>query len=211
MYRTVNGKNESEIKRKKSKFIANIKNVKTDNEAEEFIEQIKKRYNDARHNVFAYRIESGKEKYTDDGEPHGSAGLPILEALKHENLTNIVVVVTRYFGGTLLGVGGLVRAYTDSFKETLNDMEIIEKKLYKKIKIKVSYHLSGKIENEILKFNATIKNINYKKEVTLTIYVLDKKKDELINKIINLTSNNVEIDEKEKINGYIKDDKFVIE
>ena len=116
---------------KKSKFIANIFYVETTDEAEKYIKQIKKKYHDAKHNCFAYAIETGNGgiavKYNDDGEPQGTAGAPILKLILEKGLSNIVVIVTRYFGGVLLGTGGLVRAYTGATEKALESATIIEK------------------------------------------------------------------------------------
>lgn len=110
---------EAEVTEKKSRFIAMLNPVISEQEALQFIADIKKKNLAARHNVYAYILRDGTARYTDDGEPHHTAGLPILELLKHENIQNIACVVTRYFGGILLGTGGLVRAYTGSVKDAL--------------------------------------------------------------------------------------------
>ncbi len=118
---------------KKSRFIANVFYVETIEEADNYIKQIKKEYNDAKHNCFAYAIETENGgiaiKYNDDGEPQGTAGAPILKMLLEKGLSNILVVVTRYFGGILLGTGGLVRAYTGAAEKALEVAEIVEKSL----------------------------------------------------------------------------------
>lgn len=111
---------EAELKEKKSRFIAQLTPVKTEKSALEFISDMKKKHSTAKHNVYAYILRDGTARYSDDGEPHHTAGLPILELLKHENMQNIACVVTRYFGGILLGTGGLVRAYTGSVKSALD-------------------------------------------------------------------------------------------
>ena len=124
---------KAEIVEKKSRFIANIFYVETVDEAEEYIKQIKKEYHDAKHNCFAYAIETGNGgiavKYNDDGEPQGTAGAPILKMILEQGMSNILVVVTRYFGGILLGTGGLVRAYTGATECALNSAKIINKTL----------------------------------------------------------------------------------
>ena len=113
-------KNETcEITEKKSRFIAYLAYVTTEEDAQNFVSQIKKKHYDARHNVYAYILNSGGKKYSDDGEPSKTAGYPILEMLENEGVTDVVCVVTRYFGGTLLGTGGLIRAYTKSAKDCL--------------------------------------------------------------------------------------------
>ena len=124
---TINENIESEITVKKSKFICNLIKIETQEEAEEQIKKIKKKYHDARHNCVAYRVQENDtivEKASDDGEPSGTAGGPMLNILQKNNLCNVLVVVTRYFGGILLGTGGLVRAYSDSMQ---NALELTEK------------------------------------------------------------------------------------
>ena len=110
LYISVANTATAEIVEKKSRFISNICHVESENEATEFIDKIKKQHYSARHNVYAYILKNGTKKYTDDGEPAKTAGLPILEMLEKQGITDVVCVVTRYFGGTLLGTGGLVRA-----------------------------------------------------------------------------------------------------
>ena len=121
---------QAEIIERKSKFICNLIKIESQEEAEQTIKQIKKKYHDARHNCVAYRVfenETILEKSSDDGEPSGTAGAPMLNILQKNNLCNVVVVVTRYFGGILLGTGGLVRAYSDSLIKAIEEAEIIEK------------------------------------------------------------------------------------
>ena len=130
VYNTIEKQETSELVEKKSKFIANIFYVSTTQEAEEKLEQIRKKYYDARHNCYAYRvIEDGNiiDRSSDDGEPSGTAGAPMLNILKKENLCNVLVVVTRYFGGILLGTGGLVRAYSQSTQDVIEKSVVILK------------------------------------------------------------------------------------
>lgn len=119
----------AEIVEKKSRFIANLFFVESSNEAEEKIKEIKKKYHDAKHNCFAYIIFENNQmqkKFSDDGEPSGTAGAPMLEILEKTNLYNVVVIVTRYFGGVLLGTGGLVRAYSDALKKAISNATLVE-------------------------------------------------------------------------------------
>lgn len=118
-YITVASSASAEITEKKSRFIAYITHIETKEEADEFIQSIKKKHYDARHNVYAYILSDGEKKYSDDGEPSKTGGFPVLEMLEKEEITDVCCVVTRYFGGTLLGVGGLIRAYTSASKEAL--------------------------------------------------------------------------------------------
>lgn len=144
-YTTIEAKVNAEIIEKKSKFIANIFPIESESEALSILSRIKKIHRDARHNVFVYRIVNEGERASDDGEPSGTAGIPILDILRGMNLQNILVVVTRYFGGILLGTGGLVRAYTDSTKEALRKSKIKEKVLKIEYKIEIPYSYYDKI------------------------------------------------------------------
>ena len=143
----------AEIVEKKSRFIANVCPVKTEEEAKSFIDSIKKQHYNARHNVFAYQIGEKNEikRFSDDGEPQGTAGMPVLNVLAGGDIKNTIIVVTRYFGGTLLGTGGLVRAYTEAAKAGLENAGIYEIGLYKKIEVCVDYTLNGKVQYEISK------------------------------------------------------------
>lgn len=130
MFKTIQKQAESIIVEKKSKFIANVYEVQNVDEAEDIIEKIKRKYHDARHNTYAYRILKGNvvlEKQSDDGEPSGTAGAPILNILSKKGITNVLVIVTRYFGGILLGTGGLVKAYSDATQKALEEAREIEK------------------------------------------------------------------------------------
>ena len=140
---TISNNSEAEIIEKKSKFIAHIFYVESIEEAEKYLKATRKKYHDARHNCFAYAIETIDGgiavKYNDDGEPAGTAGSPILKILLEEGITNALVVVTRYFGGILLGTGGLVRAYTKTTLEALNKVEIIKKEKGCEIELEIEY------------------------------------------------------------------------
>ena len=144
-YTTIEAKVNGEIIEKKSKFIANIFPIESEREALSILNEIRKMYRDARHNVFAYRIANGNERASDDGEPSGTAGIPLWDILRGMKLQNILVVVTRYFGGILLGTGGLVRAYTDSTKEALKKAKIKEKILKIEYKVEIPYSYYDKI------------------------------------------------------------------
>ena len=113
------GAGEAELTEKRSTFLGHVRPVASEEEAREFIAAMKKEYHDARHNCWCYRLQGGPERYSDDGEPQGSAGIPMLAVFQREEVTNVVCVVTRYFGGVLLGTGGLLRAYTKSAKDAL--------------------------------------------------------------------------------------------
>ena len=142
VYNTIEKQETSELVEKKSKFIANIFYVSTTQEAEEKLEQIRKKYYDARHNCYAYRvIEDGNiiDRSSDDGEPSGTAGAPMLNILKKENLCNVLVVVTRYFGGILLGTGGLVRAYSEATQQAIEKSTKVIKVIGREMIIELDY------------------------------------------------------------------------
>jgi uncharacterized YigZ family protein len=150
-YSTVRNYGNSEIVIKKSRFIGHARPVESENEAVAFIEELKKRYWDATHNCSAYIIGERDQfqKALDDGEPSGTAGKPILEVIKHRRLKNVAVVVTRYFGGIMLGAGGLVRAYTDGAVAGIDAAETIVKVLHRELIVDVDYTWYGKLENEL--------------------------------------------------------------
>lgn len=164
---------EGEIVEKKSRFIATVEAVETEEEAIAFIEKMKKKYWDARHNCSAYVIGSkGQlERCSDDGEPNGTAGKPMLEVLRGMELRNVVVVVTRYFGGTLLGTGGLVRAYTKSVQEGVENSVIVEKQLASKLVIGTDYNGVGKIQYILGQRGIKILESDYGESVKITALV----------------------------------------
>lgn len=190
---------ETEIIEKKSRFIANVAVVQSEEEAQAFIEKIRKKYRDARHNVFAYQVGEDNiiQRCSDDGEPSGTAGHPILDILISEGLKNIVIVVTRYFGGILLGTGGLVRAYSKAAKEGINEAVIIEKILYRKVSVVVDYSLSGKVKYETLQLKHIIDDIIYSSDVEFIILVKESQVKQFINYITEITNANSIVEEKE--------------
>ena len=174
--KTIKANVSSEIEVKKSRFIANIIKVENEEEAKEKLNEIKKEHRDARHNCFCYRvavIEDGNEKiierFSDDGEPSGTAGAPMLDLLRGNDLTNVLVVVTRYFGGILLGTGGLVKAYTDATKEAISKIDIIEKVKGVKYQIIVKYDDLKNIKYICDKNNIRINNIEYLENIIIDI------------------------------------------
>ncbi len=172
-YKTIFLGGSGEIIEKKSKFIANTAHVETEEEAVAFIESIKKKYWDARHNCSAYIIGTKQEimRCSDDGEPSQTAGKPMLDVLVGEGICNTVVVVTRYFGGTLLGTGGLVRAYSGATKEGLAQSTIVEKKLANNLLIETDYNGIGKIQYILAQAGINPMNVTYTDKVTLTVAV----------------------------------------
>ncbi|MCM3727689.1 YigZ family protein [Neobacillus cucumis] len=172
-YLTVKQTGEHEIAIQRSRFIAHLKRVETETEAQEFIQTIKKQHWDATHNCSAYLIGEHDQiqKANDDGEPSGTAGVPILEVLKKRKLKDTVVVVTRYFGGIKLGAGGLIRAYGKATSEGLEAVGIVERRLSRIIHVKFDYTWLGKIEKELRAADYKIKEIHYLDTVEVETYV----------------------------------------
>lgn len=190
MYKTLHEFGVDEIIIEKSTFIGYAKPISTEEEAVEFINEIKKKHKDATHNVWAYTVGQNMniQRYSDDGEPQGTAGIPTLEVIKKEDLRDVVVVVTRYFGGIKLGAGGLVRAYTKGAKIGLEAAKIIEKVNYQEVKIKIDYNQLGKVQNEIMNMGYFIKDTIYEDNVEIIVYSKQDKLEEIINKITDITS-----------------------
>ena len=189
-YKTLHEYGMDEIIIEKSTFIGYAKPIKTEEEAIEFINEIKKKHKDATHNVWAYTVgpTMNIQRYSDDGEPQGTAGIPTLEVIKKEDLRDVVVVVTRYFGGVKLGAGGLVRAYTKGAKVGLEAAKIIEKVMYKEVKIKVDYNQLGKVQNEIMNLGYFIKDTLYTDEVEIIVYAKLDDVEPLTTRMIDITS-----------------------
>lgn len=186
---------------KKSRFIAHVMPVKTEKEALENIEKIKKQYWDARHNVFAFQLGERNEiqRYSDDGEPSGTAGMPVLEVLRGEDIKDTLIVVTRYFGGTLLGTGGLVRAYGRSAKEGLLQAGIIERILYTQLSITVDYTLSGKVQYEILQGEHILQDTVYTHNVEFKVLCRVSMTEGFVKNIINVTNGQATVNIGENI------------
>ena len=181
--KTIKQSVSAEITEKKSKFISEIFYVESVQEADEKIEEINKKYHDAKHHCFAYRIlgENGIiERLSDDGEPSGTAGLPILQLISKKELVNVLVVVTRYFGGILLGTGGLVRAYSKATDDALNKVETIILKKGEKIKVYVSYKNLAYIQYYCKKNSITILQTNFDKEPYAIIEITNQEKEQFL-------------------------------
>lgn len=172
-YYTVKAYGESELIIQKSKFLTYVKRVETEQEAVNFIQDIKKMHHTANHNCSAYMIgeHDNIQKANDDGEPSGTAGVPMLEVLKKQGLKDTVVVVTRYFGGIKLGGGGLIRAYGRATTEGIASTGTILRKLHELMKVTIDYTWLGKVENEVRQSAYTLKEISYADGVDLFMYV----------------------------------------
>ena len=192
-YKTVSDGAQTVYIDKKSKFIANVKPVETEEDALEFLAQIKKQYSDASHNVYAYIIdENNITRYSDDGEPGGTAGMPVLDTIRKEGLVDVIVVVTRYFGGTLLGTGGLVRAYTASAKSGLTEAGIVTMILCNTVEIKADYTLVGRIQYKISSENYILEDTAYGDYVTFKICCRIGDTERFLEDMVDLTDGRIE-------------------
>ena len=202
-YKTIKGTEISEFEVDKSVFITTAKHVESEEEALTFIDEIREKYKDATHNCTAYIINEKPEikRYNDDGEPQGSAGLPMLSVLEKEEVTNVAVVVTRYFGGKLLGKGGLIRAYTKGVADTVGP-NALYKRDYLRVELILSYNILGQIENYLNEEKYQVINKSYTDEVSFEIYVRNDKFDKFYEDLINMTSANIKINKKEELMLY---------
>jgi uncharacterized YigZ family protein len=198
-YYTVKGYGENEIVIEKSRFICYVQRATTEEEAVQFIQQIKKKHWDATHNCSAYLIGEHDQiqKANDDGEPSGTAGVPMLEVLKKKGLKDTVVVVTRYFGGIKLGAGGLVRAYGKSVSEGLKAAGIVERRLMRVMHTKIDYTWLGKVENELRSSVYEIKEIHYLDNVEIEAFVEEGQKQAFVEWMTELTNGKADIYEGE--------------
>ena len=191
----------AEVTEKKSRFIANIFHVENVTEADEKIKQINKKYYDAKHNCYAYIVD-GIEKCSDDGEPSKTAGAPMLDILKKNQFTNVLVIVTRYFGGILLGTGGLVRAYSEATKRAIENSDVVEIVSGERYIIEVSYENVNNVLYWCNKLNIKICENVYETSIKLTIESTKKNKEKLINNVeienIKVVNSNIFIEKRQK-------------
>ena len=168
-FRVPCGAAETEFTEKRSRFIGHLLPVETEEQAREFIAQMKKKYYDARHNCWCYLIGSDILRYGDDGEPQGTAGQPMLNVFRRENVTNVVCVVTRYFGGILLGAGGLTRAYSKSARDALAAAGVAEMGLWAAADIPCPYPLFERVRSEVTTLGGTVDSADYGADIRLAV------------------------------------------
>lgn len=199
-YFTLKNQSRDEFEEKKSIFIGQAKRVYSEDEAKKFIDSIRQSEKEARHNVYAYIIgeNRGIQRYSDDGEPQGTGGVPVLEVIKKNNITDVAVVVTRYFGGILLGKGGLVRAYSKAAAMAVTKGEIVEKVLGCSIDITIDYDLLGKLQYSFEQKQWFIENIEYTDKVMLSIYCQENNIPSVVSEVENITSGRSNIAKSEK-------------
>ena len=185
------GHGESEYIEKRSSFLGVVEPVSSEEEARAVITAIKKQHRDARHNCWCYLIQGGAERYSDDGEPQGTAGIPMLEVFRKAGVSNAVCVVTRYFGGVLLGAGGLLRAYTKAAKDALENAGITEVIPMRELTLRCPYSLLDRIRLEITAAEAEILSTDYAADITLIVRIPETKADSFSERIFDLTSGTV--------------------
>lgn len=182
------GDGEAEFVEKRSSFLGHVRFVETEDAAREFINEMKKKHYDARHNCWCYIIRGGAVRYSDDGEPQGTAGLPMLEVFKREGIENVVCVVTRYFGGVLLGTGGLLRAYTKSAKDALTAAGIAAVRRWVKAELTAPYSLLERMKLECAAHDGVVQNVEYGADVTLRLLLPEAKAEGFFTRVTELSA-----------------------
>lgn len=188
-FKTIKEPASGSLIERKSEFIGYVAPVRTEEEAISFVNEIRKKHSDARHNVYAYILrESNIVRFSDDGEPHGSAGMPVLDILRKEELTDIAAVVTRYFGGILLGTGGLVRAYTAAAKAALDNAEIVVYDHFAVFSVTLSYSDYPKIDYFLQSQTVLRDKIDFGNEVVMHLAVPDDRFESIVKNITDITN-----------------------
>ena len=187
----------SEIKVNDSKFIAHVFHVLTRQQAESVYSNIKRKYHDATHNCFAYRISENEFRYSDDGEPAGTAGLPIYKLLEQKELSQTIIIVTRYFGGTKLGTGGLIRAYTNAAKDVLNKTKIETKIRYVTVTVETFYDNMSLLLDLVNKYSGIIGKTEYAEKISFCLQIPTTKFDEFNKNILAYSERGIVIIDKD--------------
>lgn len=192
---TIRKRAQVEIAVKKSKFLATAAPVNDESEANELIDQIKEEHRKATHNVYAYLIDERLMRLSDDGEPAGTAGKPVLEVIRQQNLVRTGIVVTRYFGGTLLGAGGLVRAYAEAARRALAAAGIVKKRLYRELTVTIGYQWLGPVQRQLEVSGGIQGETVYAEQVTLSC-LLPASDNGFARQVLELTAGEAELEEK---------------
>ena len=185
---------EAELVEKRSRFIGQVRPVETEEEARAFVEQVKKKHYDARHNCWCYRLrDGGVERYSDDGEPQGTAGQPMLNVFQREEVTNVVCVVTRYFGGVLLGAGGLVRAYTQSAKDALDAAGVSVVRRWVEAAVPCPYSFFERVKLEVEAHGGVLGETEYAADVTVHALLPEGQVEVFSARMTELTAGGTEV------------------
>ena len=185
------GAGEAELVEKRSRFLGHVRPVESEDEARAFIAEMKKTYYDARHNCWCYLLREGAERYSDDGEPQGTAGIPMLELFRREGVTNAVCVVTRYFGGVLLGTGGLLRAYTQSAKDALDAAGISVVRRWIEVELPCSYAQAEQMKRETAAYGGVVSDVEYGAAVTLRALLPEERAEAFKARLFDLSAGRV--------------------
>ena len=187
------GSGEAEFVEKRSSFLGHVRMVETEEEAKAFVAEMKKKYYDARHNCWCYIIRNGAVRYSDDGEPQGTAGIPMLEMLQHEGIENVVCVVTRYFGGVLLGTGGLLRAYTKSAKDALEAAGVSVVRRWVKAEVPCTYSMLERVKQECTAVNGVVEDVEYGADVTVKVLLPEETAESFALRITDISGGKTEV------------------
>ena len=191
-YLTPAGEGSSEYVEKKSRFLARVFAVSSEDEARALLEAVKREHYDARHNCWCYTLRGGAKRYSDDGEPQGTAGQPMLEVFSREGITDCVCIVTRYFGGILLGTGGLARAYTKGAKDALLAAGVSVERLWDRILVPCSYAQFERVRQETEKHGGVIEDTDYGADVMLTVLTPEGKTAGYLEALTELSAGSIE-------------------
>lgn len=200
-YKTIARRCEARFIEKKSEFIGYLCPVQTEEQAVAFIEEIRAMHRKATHNCYAYILrENNAARHSDDGEPGGTAGVPIHEVLRREGLTDVCCVVTRYFGGILLGAGGLVRAYTRGAKDAVDAAQMKCMAAAVKLLVTVDYGLYGRLAQIFAEHDARVSDEKFADNVQITLYIREETAAALTDKLVDSCNGNISVEELEKLN-----------
>lgn len=189
----------AEFVEKKSRFIGEIWPVSTEEEARQRVADVKKKYHDARHSCWCFLLRDGTIRYSDDGEPQGTAGQPMLEVFSRAGITDCVCVVTRYFGGVLLGTGGLVRAYTRSAKDALDAAGITVERLWDRLLVPCSYGQFEKVRQETQRHGGVIEDTDYGADIMLTVLMPEGSTQAYLERLTELSAGTIEGEKLEQV------------
>lgn len=199
-YKTIDGSSEASFIEKKSEFIGYLRHTETEQEAVAFVNEIRAMHRKATHNCYAYVLRDNNiSRHSDDGEPSGTAGAPIYEVLKKEGLTDVTCVVTRYFGGILLGAGGLVRAYTQGAKLAVDNAAVLNMCRAVRVRLTLAYPLYGKIGKILAEHDARTESEDFAADVTITLVIREEQADPLISALTDACSGNIIAQKSENI------------
>lgn len=192
-YYIPSGVSRTEFTEKRSRFIGHVWPVDSEEQARARIEETKKQHYDARHNCWCYLIKDGPVRYSDDGEPQGTAGQPMLNVFQREGVENVCCVVTRYFGGILLGAGGLVRAYTQSAKDALDAAGISVVRRWVAMELPCSYGQFEAMRREVLSFGGVVENVDYGADVVLSCLLPEERAEDFAARILDVSAGTIQV------------------